>query len=124
MKNAIIDSVIKEALKQKYMYHVSSQDFRDSILKYGLDPRKLADFGFERSTEGTEIYLFDDLSQATHYRYYMSRQEPEGPMDIWIVNVTGLKLKKDYGLIGGEISEDTNTYYSEKPIPRTRIKLL
>lgn len=104
------------------MFHVSPTDFRSSIMKNGLDPRKVKKFGFTPSSIGTEVYLFADLGEARWYRDYMSKQDPVGPMDIWIVNVDDMKLHKDYGLTDDPTAE-TSAYYVKKPIQNTKIRL-
>lgn len=109
----------------KTAYHVSESKVRSSIQKYGLDPNKY--YG-DRTTYGTKVYLFLNENEAvTYVKVYNSflkyQGEPQQNFDIWKVNITSIKIYKDYTLNTGDDPEKDSAYYTKEIIPSNRLKL-
>lgn len=115
---------IYESIKQKKIaYHVSDSDVRDSIKKFGLDPKKSKD----DTTSENNIFLFLKLSEAKSYvlgykNFLKYQEEEERNFDIWEIDVTDLNLKKDLGLNDGN-DQNNSAYFTRAPISNKRIKL-
>lgn len=89
------------------VYHVAPESQRDSIRKYGLNPRKAP---YDISTDGNRLYVFGNFDEARWYRAVQENQPADGvyePFDIYSLQVSKEALKKDYGLSSGDIGDDS-----------------
>jgi hypothetical protein len=93
-----------------WMYHISPRSNRASILRDGL---RLSD------SPSPYVWLFRDRNFA---KDMMAKWSPRGnvPMDLWIVNVSGLDLQPDPHPGGPEYGEG-QSWISTAPIPTERL---
>lgn len=90
--------------QQRYFFHASPPEHRDSIKKHGLRPGESASYG------QPGVYLFRHQLIAENYI-------SEEAMDVWRVDATGFVVEID--------PEDRKeAAYVEKPIPASRLKYL
>lgn len=109
----------------KVAYHVAESKVRSSIQKYGLDPNKY--YG-DRTTSGTRIYLFLNVNEAVMYaKMYNSFLQYQGEQqqnfDIWKVDITSIKIYKDFTLNTGDDPRKDSAYYTKEIISPNKIKL-
>ena len=91
----------------RVMYHASPVHNRAAIRATGLHP------GFSASYGPPGVYMFRyDYFATSYHPHYLSE-----PMDVWEVETSGIKVHPD--------PEDPEAaVYTERDIPRTRVKLL
>jgi hypothetical protein len=117
-----LKNILNEIQNKVIYYHVAPLSVRDSIKKFGLDPDE---FGEQRTTWGNVIYLFKTFNAAKQYKYYFDDFDKNDPYDIWEVDITGLKTKKDLTLHPNQApDDDPDSVYIKGPISRKRLQLI
>lgn len=121
-----LKNIIILEYSSKKAYHVSESRYRNSIKKYGLDPKK---YPGEITTDGNNVYIFLDYSEAVSYAkgyndFLIRQGENKKYFDIWEIDITSMKLKKDYTLYGDEYDEDSSAYYISGTINPKKLKLI
>jgi len=100
-------------------YHTAPGVIMGSINKYGLDPKR------SKYYSSNEIYFFKDKTEAHSYAVHMANYDGYEPFYILQVDLKGIDLKKDMGLMPGSDEEmEDSAYYTTKPIPANKLKVI
>ena len=100
-------------------YHTAPAVVMGSINKHGLNPK------LSKYYSSDEIYFFRDKTEAHSYAVHMAHYD--SPKETWYimeVDLTGIDLKKDMGLNPSQDEAEDSAYYTTKPIPANKIKVI
>ena len=99
-------------------YHAAPGKVMGSINKHGLNPK------LSKYYDSDEIYFFRDKTEAHSYAVHMAHYDKYEPFYIIQADLKGIDLKKDMGLNPSQDEIEDSAFYTNKPIPANKIKVI
>ena len=100
-------------------YHAAPGKVMGSINKHGLNPK------LSKYYSSDNIYFFRDKTEAHSYAQHMAHYDKYEPFYIIQVDLKGIDLKKDMGLLPSSTEEvEDSAFYTTKPIPANKLKVI